>query len=83
MGVSLSLVKNMTNKESLPSGIQALRDFEIESGLPVPRNRFEKLVDKLDGCAGRKDKTARCQRCPYLAECIASFDAICGKVAMY
>jgi hypothetical protein len=73
----------MTNKESLPSGIQALRSFELENGLPVPRNRFEKLVGRLEECADRKDKVARCQRCPYLAECINSFDAICGKIAMY
>jgi hypothetical protein len=73
----------MSSRENLPRGIQALRSFELENGLPVPRNRFEKLVDRLEECADSNDKVARCQRCPYLAECISSFDAICGKVAMY
>lgn len=83
MGVSLSLAKVMSSRERLPSGIQALRSFELETGLPVPRNRFEKLVDRLEQCAEGNGRLARCQRCSYLAECIGSFDAICGKVAMY
>ena len=83
MGVSLSLAKNMSNRKSLPSGIQALRSFKLENGLPVPRNRFERLVDRLETCAEGSGKSAKCQRCPYLVECIGSFDAICGKVAMY
>jgi len=83
MATSLSLATAMSNKESLPSGIQALRSFEIESGLPIRRKRFEKLVDRLEECAEGNGRVAKCQRCPYLAECISSFDAICGKVAMY
>jgi hypothetical protein len=73
----------MSNKEFLPSGIQALRSFEIESGLPVRKKRFEKLVGRLEECADGNGKVSKCQRCPYLAECIGSFDGICGKVAMY
>ena len=83
MTTSGSLAPAMSNKESLPSGIQALRGFEIENGLPVRRKRFENLVDRLEECAEGNGRVVKCQRCPYLAECICSFDAICGKVAMY
>ena len=83
MSTSLGLATDMSNKEILPSGIQVLRSFEIESGLPVRRKRFEKLVDRLQECADGNSRVAKCQRCPYLAECIGSFDSICGKVAMY
>ena len=41
------------------------------------------LVDRLEECAEGNGRVVKCQRCPYLAECICSFDAICGKVAMY
>jgi hypothetical protein len=83
MSTSSSLSTAMSNKESLPSGIQALRSFELESGLPIRRNRFEKLVDRLEECAEGNGRVAKCQRCPYLAECIGTFDSICGKVALY
>ena len=83
MSTSLELATDMRSKEILPSGIQALRSFEIESGLPVRKKRFEKLVDRLEECADGNCKVAKCQRCPYLAECIGSFDSICGKVAKY
>ena len=83
MSTSLGLATNMSNKEILPPGIQALRNFRLDNGLPIRRKRFEKLVDRLEECADGNGSAAKCQRCPYLAECIGSFDSICGKVAMY
>lgn len=83
MGTSLSSVKDMSNSQGLPSGIQVLRSFKLENGLPIPPTRFERLVERLEECASSNGRVAKCLRCAYLDECIAKFDAICGKVAMY
>ncbi|WP_152994002.1 hypothetical protein [Dehalococcoides mccartyi] len=73
----------MSNIAGLPPGIQVLRNFKLENGLPVPPARFERLVERLEECASSNGRVAKCLRCPYLEECTAKFDAICGKVAMY
>ena len=83
MGTSLRLATDMSDSESLPSGMQVLRNFKLENGLPVPPNRFERLVERLEECASGNGRVAKCLRCSYLNECTAKFDAICGKVAMY
>lgn len=83
MRTSLSLFKDMSEIENLPSGIQILRGFKLDDGLPVRPARFEKLVERLNECADNHSKAAKCHRCPYLAECLSRFDTICDKVAMY
>ena len=67
----------------LPGGIRIMRRFSLESGVPVSRRRFERLVDSLNACAaGSRPKMTRCSSCPYLDECLERFDAICARVAM-
>jgi len=73
----------MSNSTGLPLGIQVLRGFKLENGLPVPPSKFERLVEKLEDCASSNGRVAKCLRCSYLGECTTKFDAICGKVAMY
>lgn len=83
MDTSLRLATDMSDSESLPPGIQVLRSFKLENGLPVPPTRFERLVIRLEECADSNGRVAKCSRCTYLNECTTKFDAICGKVAMY
>jgi hypothetical protein len=83
MDIFLDVVTDMSDIGDLPLGIKALRNFKLEKDIPVRPARFEKLVERLNDCAANLGKAVKCQRCRYLAECTAKFDAICGKVAMY
>jgi len=72
----------MSQVKELPKGIKALRRFKVDTGAPVRPHRFERLIDRLNLCAGNHNKAIRCDRCPYLNECLERFDSLCGRVAM-
>ncbi|NWF78141.1 MAG: hypothetical protein HXY36_06090 [Chloroflexi bacterium] len=66
----------MIETEKLPEGIRLLREFQSNNGR-MSSKRFERLVLKLEKCAGN-GRRVRCCFCSYLKECRERFDTLCG-----